>query len=325
MTSQPTATVMHGDSRQMLATIDTDSIDAIVTDPPYELAFMGRRWDSTGIAFDPAFWTQCLRVLKPGGHLIAAGGTRTAHRMVCAIEDAGFDIRDTICWLYSSGFPKSLDVSKAIDRAAGAERAVIGTRTDVATRIYDIDRKTALPTEIAVTAPATDEARRWAGWGTALKPAYEPIVLARKPPAASIAATVVEHGTGALNIDACRITSDDMHRWPANVILDDHLTQRHIDWSPYFYCSKVTPEEREQTSNTHPTVKPVSLMRWLCRLVTPPAGTVLDPFAGSGTTLVAALLEGYTSIGIEMTDDYLPIIEARIAHTTSQPIQITLL
>lgn len=325
MTSQPTATVMHGDCRQILATIDTDSIDAIITDPPYELAFMGRRWDSTGVAFDPALWAQCLRVLKPGGHLIAAGGTRTAHRMVCAIEDAGFEIRDTICWLYSSGFPKSLDVSKAIDRAAGAERAVIGTRTDVATRIYDIDRKTALPTEIPVTAPATDEARRWAGWGTALKPAHEPLVLARKPPAASIATTVVEHGTGALNIDASRITSDDMHRWPANVTLDDHLAHRHIDWSPYFYCSKVTPEERDQTGNTHPTVKPLALMRWLCRLITPPAGTVLDPFAGSGTTLIAALLEGYTSIGIEMTDQYLPIIEARIAHTTSQPIQTRLL
>ena len=188
-----------GDCRESMAALPESSIDAIVTDPPYELGFMGKKWDGTGVAFDVETWKQALRVLKPGGHLLAFSGTRTYHRMVCAIEDAGFEIRDQIGWVYGSGFPKSLDVSKAIDKAAGAEREVVGHNP-----------KWNSTPRSAYTAPATESARQWQGWGTALKPAWEPIVVARKPLIGTVAANVLAHGTGALNIDGCRVdfTSD---------------------------------------------------------------------------------------------------------------------
>jgi len=218
------ARVLVGDCRVSMASLPDASVDSIVTDPPYELGFMGKSWDASGIAYDLDVWRQALRVLKPGGHLLAFSGSRTYHRMTCAIEDAGFEIRDQIMWLYGSGFPKSLDVSKAIDKAAGAERAVIGSRKLTGTaRIKGVaafggssgrtDQAYADASEIndtlQLTAPATDDSRRWSGWGTALKPAHEPICLARKPLSGTVAANVLVHGTGALNVDGCRVRLAD--------------------------------------------------------------------------------------------------------------------
>ncbi|HHW90957.1 MAG TPA: site-specific DNA-methyltransferase, partial [Clostridiales bacterium] len=190
--------------------LDDNSVDSIVTDPPYELGFMGKKWDSTGVAYNVELWKECLRVLKPGGHLLAFGGTRTYHRMTCAIEDAGFEIRDCIQWLYGSGFPKSHDISKAIDKKLGAERKVIARKKKLQSYGYegnnvyggDVDRGGIQE----ITAPATPEAQEWEGWGTHLKPANEPIVLARKPISEkTIADNVLKWGTGGINIDDCRI------------------------------------------------------------------------------------------------------------------------
>ena len=198
-----------GDSRAKLAEMDEGSIDAICCDPPYEIGFMGKKWDGTGIAYDPDFWRLCLNVLKPGGHLVSFGACRTYHRIACAIEDAGFEIRDSLHWLFGSGFPKSLDISKAIDKAAGAEREVIGPGINAAAKARHAARHIAADTVTyfgapdgpAITAPATPEAQQWDGWGSALKPAHEPVVLARKPLAGTIAETVLEYGTGGLNVD----------------------------------------------------------------------------------------------------------------------------
>jgi hypothetical protein len=198
-------TLHHGDNREVLKTYPDNHFDSIVCDPPYELGFMGKAWDSTGIAYDVAMWRECLRVLKPGGHLLAFGGSRTYHRMACAIEDAGFEIRDMIAWVYGSGFPKSLDVSKAIDKAAGVEREVVGVRTLTGTAASSSAHVGNLgggsgvgaSKEVSVTAPATPAAERWQGWGTALKPAHEPIVVARKPLSeGTVAANVLKWGTG---------------------------------------------------------------------------------------------------------------------------------
>lgn len=293
-----------GDCLDVLAGMEPDSVDAIVTDPPYNLAFMGRAWDALGgpLTFQEwcATWgAECLRVLKPGGHLAAFGGTRTFHRLTAGLEDAGFEVRDCLSWLYGSGFPKSHDVGKKLDG--------------------------------------------WEGWGTALKPAWEPIVLCRKPLSGTVAQTVLEQGTGALNIDGCRVEGG---RWPANLVLDvesagmlDDSTGPRTsgsrregartgmgfhgadgDGGPaitgstggpsrFFYCAKAPRSER---TNDHPTVKPLALMRWLVRLVTPPGGVVLDPFAGSGTTGEAALLEGFTPLLIERDADNIGGINARI-------------
>lgn len=365
--------VALGDSRETLRSLPDASLDAAVTDPPYELGFMGKAWDGTGIAYDPAFWREVLRVLKPGGHLLAFGATRTYHRMTVAIEDAGFEIRDSLHWMYGTGFPKSLNVGD--------------------------------------------------GRGTALKPGHEPIVLARKPLVGTVAANVAAHGTGALNIDACRLGSGSPRnpgfvnpksaglladrsenarlvgytspsgRWPPNVLLDEgaaleldeatrdtvkpagaagyvkpresysasgyHITGgslfRYGDKggpSRFFYVAKANRKERDfgcdalpergggeatdredgsdglkspragagrtgGARNHHPTVKPVDLMRYLCRLVTPPGGVVLDPFTGSGTTGMAALAEGCRFIGCEREAEYLPIANARIGATAA--------
>lgn len=392
-----TIRVEQGDCRDVLATLDADSLDACVTDPPYHLGapqgrssrapegmyatmrtgFMGKEWDGGDVAFDPDTWRAVLRVLKPGAHLLAFGGTRTAHRMTCAIEDAGFEVRDTLCWLYGSGFPKSLDVSKAIDKAAGAEREVVGKRRadDIrgGNRACNGDRATHT---IDITTPATPDAQRWTGWGTALKPAYEPIILARKPFRGTVAANVLAHGTGAINVDACRVGTDTIAqhgrtgdgfgfttpeeadrawigRWPANVAHDgsgeveaafaafgerpstetnangrDYASGAQTDSalfgrckqgqlyadtgsaSRFFYAAKADSADR--ADSRHPTVKPVDLMRWLVRLITPPGGTVLDPFAGSGTTGEAAMLEKCDAILIEADAKHAADIRHRI-------------
>ncbi len=385
-----TVRLLHGDCRDVLKTLPDASVDSIVTDPPYELTsgkkggtgaggFMGMAWDSTGVAFDAATWFECLRVLKPGGHMLAFSGTRTYHRMVCAIEDAGFEIRDQIGWLFGSGFPKSLDVSKAIDAKLGATRDL--TKAGEVKRAgyggdWDTGSSSSRPRR---DEPATDEARQWQGWGTALKPAWEPICVARKPLVGTVAANVLAHGTGGLNIGACRVEGakpattrgasgsrgifnpicargrvedDGLGRWPANLIHDGsdevlaafpesdgqagavrgtepsktgdancYGTFRRVkslqprgdtgSAARFFYCAKASPSDRGP-DNTHPTVKPTDLMRYLCRLVTPPGGVVLDPFMGSGSTLKAAELEGFSAIGIELSAEYIEIARRRI-------------
>ena len=401
--------VLHGDCRDELELLPDNSIDSIVTDPPYELGFMGKSWDASGIAYDQRVWVQCLRVLKPGGHMLAFSGSRTYHRMVCAIEDAGFQIRDQIMWVYGSGFPKSLNISKAIDKDAGAEREVVSTyETHDIRNAGLMDRKGSMTVE--VTTPATAEAKEWDGWGTALKPAHEPIVLARKPLDGTVANNVLTHGVGGINIDGCRVgrvdgddssagnrtatfgtqdtssggdgsggwSQNEQGRFPANLIHDgsDEVLELFPDskagkprndrgtggiWSEsmgvpcgpqygdigsaarFFYCAKANkkdrnegldgfaekrPDERTVTgmgtfeekgvakqANHHPTVKPTDLMRYLCRLITPPNGTVLDPFTGSGSTGKAAVLEGFSFIGIEQSAEYVEIAKARIRNT----------
>ena len=378
-------TIYHGDCRDIIATLPDASVDSIVTDPPYELSFMGKSWDGTGIAYNVDLWRDCLRVLKPGGHMLAFGGTRTYHRLACAIEDAGFEIRDSIQWIYGSGFPKSMNISKQIDKAAGVEREVIGSYKGASnigkgsTNSY-ITKVSGHSTDKDITTAATDAARQWEGWGTALKPAHEPIVLARKPLIGTVTHCVLNYGTGGINIDGTRIaTSDDRSRqpgtksantwdlsdrtdfsvshdsgrWPSNVLLDEHtaelLNEQVPDVARFFYCAKPSTAERdaglheldnhelpgvlrgrvdggignekptEPRKNFHPTVKPIALMRYLCRLITPPGGTILEPFTGSGTTIAAAVFEGFNVIGCEMTDEYLPIIMARTrwAQTTN--------
>jgi DNA modification methylase len=412
-----TVTVHHGDSREVLKGFADASIDSVVCDPPYALVsigkrfgaenaapakagksgayarasagFMGQKWDTGETAFDPEFWVEVLRVLKPGGHLIAFSGTRTYHRLASAIEDAGFEMRDMIAWLYGSGFPKSHDVSKGIDKAAGAVRAKV--RVDAAdlknppnmlggVHSGENDR----PWREAAMAngfhekdgdePATDAARQWQGWGTALKPALEPVVLARKPLGQTVAANVLQHGTGALNIDASRIagestarqnsaemgchggnvaesyaTGSDKGRWPANVIHDgseevvgafpetasnngagswrtgvDGACLGHYgetgrsdfagdsgSAARFFYSAKADAADR--CGSKHPTVKPVDLMAYLVRMVTPPGGLTLDPFAGSGTTGVGAMREGMRCVLIEREDAYVEDIVRKLA------------
>ena len=387
-------TIHHGDCIQVMNAMPPESVDAIVTDPPYGLGFMGKKWDGLPPSLE---WAEaCYRVLKPGGHIVAFGGTRTWHRLAVAIEDAGFEMRDSLAWLYGSGFPKSHDIGKAIDKLAGAEREVVGEyaspegttgwKGQTSRAVYGVSAHVDGEPR-PITAPATPEAAQWDGWGTALKPAFEPIVLARKPLAEkTVARNVLAHGTGAINVDACRIAGEvptttrgghaekhrvpDSHpdaknlgrlrpqgrvegnpagRWPANVLLDHHAaawvdeqsgeagghagarkpnaaSQGVTGWkggawdspdsggaSRFFYSAKAPKRERPNVNGVqHPTVKPLAIMRWLIRLVTPPGGVVLDPFAGSGTTIEAALIEGFDPVGIEMEPDYLPLIQHRI-------------
>lgn len=499
--------IIEGDALDVLRGMADASVEAVVCDPPYELGFMGKHWDAAGIANNVEMWREVLRILKPGGHLFAFGGTRTYHRMTCAIEDAGFEIRDCVQWLYGSGFPKSHDIGKAIDKAAGAEREVVGIKPDPRyqyaskTPVFSSERRgyddgttagvfsAGLSDASALTAPATPAAQQWDGWGTALKPAHEPIVLARKPIVGTVAANVQTYGTGALNIAAARVgTEEDVTRisgphigwglrpgqrseqptgrWPANLVLShapgcvkvgtkrvkvdtgntrhklgadyngkrgstpnapssslptsayadadgletvdawecvegcpvralgEQSGERHSgghpaaggqrshvatygtpnrrgepafgastgtaarfftnlepspldDVTPWLYTAKASRREREAglegmeerpaptmsggefrnplwdgarsnkeitARNPHPTVKPVALMRWLVKLITPPGGIVLDPFAGSGTTGIACVLDGFGFIGIEQDADYCEIARRRIAH-----------
>lgn len=335
-----------GDCLEVLAGLPDNSVDSIVTDPPYGLSFMGKKWDYDVPSV--AIWEQCLRVLKPGGHLLAFAGTRTQHRMAVRIEDAGFEIRDMIAWVYGSGFPKSLDVSKAIDKAAGAEREVLGTevRYNKASGIVSAGRDERTLIERKITALATDAARQWSGWGTALKPALEPITMARKPLIGTVAETVLAHGTGAINVDGCRVGNESrwnpsaghknlenkrtvtpisshkefdgrecIGRWPANLIHDgsNEACLALKSGARFFYSAKTGKDDRE-TDNNHPTVKPTTLMAYLCRLVTPPGGTVLDPFMGSGSTGKAATVNGFRFIGIERDPAYHKIAMARISN-----------
>ena len=358
----------HGDCLEKMKEIGDGTIDSIVTDPPYGLSFMGKGWDR-GVP-PSRFWVEALRVAKPGSHLLAFGGTRTYHRLAIAIEDAGWEIRDCVMWVYGSGFPKSHNLK--------------------------------------------DE---WRGWGTALKPAYEPIIVARKSLISTIAENVQKHGTGGINVDGCRVGTDERYnpaagnkvggnslsmsltgmpkdtkgrvafgRWPANLIHDgsDEVVglfpatisgggDKHSKTQDgnifkgiapisglhsyqgdsgsaarFFYCAKASKADRDEgcenlevakqdptrkegnpggdnprnrgvhkRTNFHPTVKPTALMRYLCRLVTPPNGIVFDPFMGSGSTGKAAVLEGFDFVGIEKEVDYLKIAEARIAKAKS--------
>jgi DNA modification methylase len=380
-------TLYCGDCRSVMASISPSSVDSIVTDPPYGLSFMGKGWDHGVPGVE--FWQAALRVAKPGAHLLAFGGTRTFHRLACAIEDADWEIRDCIMWVYGSGFPKSLDVSKAIDKEAGAEREVVGTKLGRPGMAKDGSNQRngfdsafggnasgAMPSDI--TAPATDAARQWQGWGTALKPAWEPIIVARKPLAGTVAANVQQYGTGGINVDGCRVETDELKgkiynnkgdaltwggtygkgtvegnsigRFPANLIHDGSeevlagfpltKSQGHIPRSGaesridgwgmvvrqgqpennafgdsgsaarFFYCAKASRSERGE-GNNHPTVKPLALMRYLVKLVTPPNGIVLDPFCGSGSTGLA-ITDGQQFVGIEQNPEYVAIAANRL-------------
>lgn len=417
----------HGDNISVLKSFEDNSIDSVVTDPPYGLSqhteeditnalsawikgeeytikkkgFMGKTWDS--FVPGPELWKEVYRVLKPGGHVLCFAGSRTDDLMGISLRLAGFEIRDKVMWIYGSGFPKSHDVSKSIDKHFGAEREVVGTRIkNTAVGGNDIMRENGKKTgaanfgvgsndarivyenvELPVTAPATDDAKQWDGWGTALKPAFEPVIVARKPLEGTVAANVLKHGTGAINVDACRVpaaagehTSENKPdyvpnngnnvygtgmgggdwvlspkgRWPANVIHDgsDEVTslfpyskdgvavQRNHDGevhneiygarrkvatadsgyggegtaARFFYCAKASKADR--AGSKHPTVKPISLMRYLVRLVTPPGGTILDPFAGSGTTGQAAVDEGFNVTLIEREAEYVGDISRRL-------------
>lgn len=387
--------VMHcGDMRSILADMPASSVDACVTDPPYELDFMGQKWDASGVSFQPKTWRAVYRVLKPGGYLLAFGGTRTYHRIAVAIEDAGFELRDTLSWMHGQGFPKSMDASLAIDKAART-----GNRPD---------RKVADPGNNAVFSPTVGVidkgtpnhplAKRYDGFGTALKPAFEPVIMARKPFPGTVAQNLARFGTGALNIDACRIPTEDdldyrpavvetyehlpdgwarpwmsdpeslsrrqaaldraaekgntLGRFPANVVLSCECDGQHQPDCPvtmlgpqarFFYHAKPSAAERNRgldgwekkanrinaprkseaekfstlKANHHPTVKPIKLMEWLVKLVTPPNGTVLDPFTGSGTTGIAAVINGFSFIGCEQSRQFHDIAVARIAYAAN--------
>lgn len=312
---------------------------------------MGANWDVGETAFAVEFWAEVMRVLKPGGHVVAFSGTRTYHRLACAVEDAGFEIRDMVAWLYGSGFPKSHDVSKGIDKAAGAVRETVGVNEDWVRRkpngpASHTSVGFSKETDYNIYAPATDAARQWQGWGTALKPALEPIVLARKPLKGTVAANVQEFGTGAINVDGCRIGTEGgakyeqnsqhvksqpgavsayasspkvegLGRWPANCIHDgsEEVVGAFPDTggsaARFFYTAKADATER--LGSKHPTVKPTDLMAYLIRLVTPPGGTTLDPFAGSGSTGVAAVFSGFNAVLIEREPEYHADILRRIA------------
>ena len=382
----------HGNMLDMCKVIEPCTIDSIVTDPPYELGFMNKGWDSSGIAFQAETWRKCLQVLKPGGYLLAFGGSRTYHRIACAIEDAGFEIRDTIMWIYGSGFPKSMDLSKSIEAKLTTGSAntqefknLNGERADRGTLGFttmqheqgarpndygklDVDRLGKLDA-------TTDEAKQWSGWGTALKPAFEPVIVARKPCVGSTTDNVLEFGVGGINIDECRIGTEyigggtapsfkdagkqsketigidklsfgqtsnverieyEGHegRFPSNVILTYDKTDREEvtggleDCARYFYTAKASRRDRGE-GNTHPTVKPTDLMQYLIRLVTPNGGAILDPFNGSGSTGKAVMYENndrdkdYRYVGIELTEEYLPIAKARIEYASNDKEFIT--
>jgi site-specific DNA-methyltransferase (adenine-specific) len=356
-------TLLQGNNMDLLRDLPDNSVHSVVTDPPYGLSFMGKKWDYDVPTVE--LWAECLRVLKPGGHLLAFAGTRTQHRMAVRIEDAGFEIRDMIAWVYGSGFPKSHDVSKAIDKAAGAEREKVLVKPRAATSGTMAGSSDSRPWieksrelgyhEVAGNEPATDDARQWQGWGSALKPALEPITVARKPLIGTIAENVLQHGTGAINVDGCRVGTEIIKtcakakggsftsvgnaqgfngcpesthagRWPANLIHDGGLdvVKELKSAARFFYTAKAGGRDRNanldpDNPNGHPTVKPLLLMQYLVRLVTPPGGVVLDPFMGSGTTGLACRREGFDFIGMEREAAYFQICKSRIENDTDWP------
>lgn len=327
-----------------------NSVDSIITDAPYGLEFMGKDWDKGVPGVE--YWKEFLRVAKPGCMLQAFGGTRTFHRLACAIEDAGWILRDCIMWVYGSGFPKSLNISKAFDKLAGLEREVLRRGKPVRKlspgstvnktglwRKRGGRGKEYIPLE---TLPASKDAREWEGWGTVLKPAWEPIILAMKPLEGCFIKNIRKWGVGGLWIDGCRVPSnpgeyDIRHyekedcfqnkgpkrskfqvkpqpdgRWPANLILDEKAGRMLGPSSRFFYCPKASPKEKGK-GNDHPTVKPLKLVEYLCKLTrTPKGGVVLDPFMGSGTTALACISTGRDFIGIEKEGRYIEIAEERI-------------
>ena len=323
------------DCLDMLKDIPENSIDSVVTDPPYGIGFMSKDWDCSVPGEE--FARECLRVLKPGGYLISFAATRTVHRLMVALEDAGFEIRDMIAWLQWQGFPKSLDISKAIDKAAGAEREVVGYGPIKKTTSHCMSNSGQNKIGSRKTfygPPATPDAIKWNGWGTALKPSFEPAILARKPLEGSVAANVLKWGVGGLNVDGCRQAYGDPS-WPGPN--SETATVKTNTGSPFVcgitkgddgviventkgrwpanihHCAKPSrgEKETESSSNHHPTVKPVKLMKWLVRLVTPPAGKIFEPFCGSGSTLLAADTEGFKVIAAEREPEYCDIIRAR--------------
>lgn len=334
-----------GDCLEVMKTFPADVVDTVITDPPYGLEFMGKDWDK-GVPGTP-YWSEMLRIAKPGALLLSFGGTRTYHRMACAIEDAGWGIRDCMMWLYGSGFPKSLDISKAIDKAKGADRPIIGQHKQSIPQISPREnfgqRFGDEGNNAYITAPATDLAKEWNGWGTALKPAWEPIIVAMKPLDGTFAENAEKWGVAGINVEAGRIgTNDNLDggchspnvspramapggaqrnvvagpyrqptgRWPANLLLEEGVTD--AEWSRFFYTAKASKRERGE-GNNHPTVKPIALMEYLCKLTkTPTGGLVLDPFSGSGTTAIACMRTGRDYIGIEKEASYLQIAENRI-------------
>lgn len=379
--------IYNGDMLDMLQVIEPESIDAIVCDPPYELGFMNKSWDSTGIAFKKETWQNCFEVLKPGGYLLAFGGSRTYHRIACAIEDAGFEIRDCVMYLYGCGFSKSHNIGLAIDKKNGVDNRTGNIRTDsVNNQNICYDFKTMKPKFEERIAQ-----NEWQGWGTCLKPAYEPIIVARKPFKGSVVDNIIKYKVGGLNIDECRVgetggikkvniiknsgskicrfgcDGDKIEtgegRFPANVITDGseevakgmpNTTSTPIAEESamrYFYSAKASKKDRDEgldafqdktfhsvlnqkngsgdrldgaktpiRKNIHPTCKPTELMQYLVRLVSPKGATILDPFMGSGSTGKAVMFENrerdanYKFIGIELTDEYLPIAQARIEY-----------
>lgn len=389
----------QGDMLDMLEVIEPNSIDSIITDPPYEFNFMGKGWDNSGVSFQSDTWKKCYEALKPGGYLLAFGGSRTFHRIACAIEDAGFEIRDTIMWLYGSGFPKSMNIGLAIDKKNGVESKIVGIgksgKKETHTNSLNLV-KNPFGGEYEIK----EAQNKWNGWGTALKPSFEPIIIARKPFKGSLVDNVIKNGVGGINIDECRVGNEERQnqqagfirrgrtdeevflgtdknrpkgtltvngRFPANTILTydetdfDEVcggfpyTKSEGSASRYFYCAKASKKDRDEgcdmlddgllrrmnpdkdddnltglnkeerfapvvRKNTHPAVKPASLMQYLVRLVTPNGGTILDPFNGSGSTGKAVMYENkernknYKYIGIELTEEYLPIAKARIEY-----------
>jgi DNA modification methylase len=411
--------IINSDCIEAMKQMADNSVDAIVTDPPYELGFMGKSWDSTGIAFNVEVWKEALRVLKPGANLIAFSGSRTYHRMAVAIEDAGFEIRDQIMWVYGSGFPKSMNIAKALDKTNGFQGEVIGTeKVDIGMQGGSMHSGRSTNVVEREITKLSDQAQKWEGWGTALKPAHEPMVLARKPLEGTVVNNVLTYGVGGLNIDGSRVEGKlegdpnrfaktdggefvmELHdapivrnegRWPANFIHDgsDEVvalfpeskgmatqksgsniniyggnalyessttfpdTRQGFNDSGsaarFFYCAKTSKADRNEgldnfptkqkifngqndtssdyvegsvenkfttqpSANHHPTVKPTELMRYLCKLITPPKGVILDPFMGSGSTGKGAVKEGFDFIGIDQSSEYCEIARARIEY-----------
>ncbi len=355
--------LVQGDCLQVLKTLDSDSIDALVTDPPAGISFMGKAWDSNKggreqwISWLSEVMGEVIRVLKPGAHGLVWALPRTSHWTATALENAGFEIRDVVTHLFGTGFPKSLDVAKAIDKSAGISMKSVPAG-GVGFMRPDSEDWHQTKNRMLWDGPVTDEAKRWQGWGTALKPAAEFWILCRKPLVGTVAANVLEFGTGALNIDGCRIGEESRvnqpavsiygtgmppdalpkkctGRWPANLIVDDEAAEVV---PRFFYVPKASKAERERgcgnlprqalgksallecaedratsSRNHHPTVKPLALMRYLIRLITPPGGTVLDCFMGSGSTGIAALEEGFSFVGIEREEEYFAVAAQRIA------------